>query len=219
MKFIWPKGFGSVGSWIVLITPALSATVDHEYPLSICRSESESPLNRRQGSGYGLDNSDLISAIGSTRGCPTTREIAYIGLVTDCTYTSGFDSADSAGEYIQSFVNTASVVFENSFNISLMIRNLSISDAECPNGGSSDADWNAPCSAGDMNWRLNRFSSWRASLYDDNAYWTLLTGCSSGDQVGVSWIGSLCNSGSQFGSSGVSTNVVARTQNDWEVFA
>jgi hypothetical protein len=116
-------------------------------------------------------------------------------------------------------VNTASVVYEISFNISLQIRNLTISDPKCPSGGSGDEYWNAPCSTGNMHWRLREFSSWGASLYDDNAYWTLLTGCSDGGEVGVSWIGALCNSGSPYRYSGAGTNVVARTQNEWEVFA
>lgn len=203
-----------------LIESTCSATIRDDFSLSICKSEPSRPLFRRQGSWLGLDNDNLTSTIGSSWGCPTTRQVAYIGVVADCTYTAGFNSTDSARDYIHEMVNTASVVYENSFNISLRIQNLTISDPNCPSGGSSgNTDWNAPCSTGDMNWRLREFSSWRGSLEDDNAYWTLLTGCPDGGQVGVSWIGALCTSGPSYGYYGAGTNVVARTQNDWEVFA
>ena len=165
------------------------------------------------------NGNDLISNIGSTNGCPNTRRIAYIGIMTDCSFTSGFDSPDSAHRYIVNMVNTASVVFESSFNVSLGIQNLTISDAECPSGSSGSIAWNVPCSQGDLNSRLDTFSQWRSSIYDSNAYWTLLTGCSvATGEIGVSWVGALCNSGSGRGN-GASANVVARTQTEWQVFA
>lgn len=201
------------------IASALSAALDHGFPVSVCKNEPANALVNRQWSRRGLNNSDLTSTIGSTQGCPTTRQVAYIGVVADCTYTSGFNSTDSARDHIHDIVNTGSVVFENSFNISLQIRNLTVSDPDCPSSGSDDEDWNAPCSTGDMDWRLRQFSSWRAALNDDNAYWTLLTGCTENGHVGVSWVGALCTSGSSHGHSGGGVNVVARTQNEWQIFA
>ncbi|CAG8900744.1 unnamed protein product [Penicillium egyptiacum] len=184
---------------------------------SICATAPEDVLNKRQLE-WNAWGDNLADNIGNTYGCPQTRQIAHIGIATDCTYTASFNSSDSAHRYILNMVNTASVVFENSFNISLSIQNLTMSNAECPTSVSASTDWNAPCSVGDLNTRLQTFSSWRSSINDNNAYWTLLTGCSVGaGQVGVSWIGALCNSGSRYGAS--SANVVARTQTEWQVFA
>lgn len=186
---------------------------------SLCATAPEKHLDKRQvWNAWGDD--DLTSNIGSTSGCPNTREIAYIGIMTDCTYTASFNSSDSAHRYILNMINTASVVFENSFNISLAVQNLTISDAECPSSVSDTTAWNVPCSQGDLNTRLQTFSTWRSSVNDENAYWTLLTGCSvSAGEIGVSWIGALCNTGSGSSNGGASANVVARTQNEWQVFA
>ncbi|KAJ5469786.1 hypothetical protein N7530_007143 [Penicillium desertorum] len=182
-----------------------------------CATAPEDVLNKRQLEWNALGD-NLADNIGNTYGCPQTRRIAYIGIATDCTYTARFNSSDSAQRYILNMVNTASVVFENSFNISLSIQNLTMSNAECPTSVSASTGWNTPCSVGDLNTRLETFSSWRSSINDNNAYWTLLTGCSVGaGQVGVSWIGALCNSGSSYSAS--SANVVARTQSEWQVLA
>jgi hypothetical protein len=115
-------------------------------------------------------------------------------------------------------VNTASEVYERSFNISLALHDLTISDRDCPSTPSSSTSWNADCSAGDLNWRLSQFTSWRGSLNDDNAYWTLMTGCPSGQEVGVSWLGQLCTSNREWQSAS-GANVVARTRSEWQVFA
>ena len=221
MRFARFRALCPVTILVLFLASTLSATTDYGFALSVCKTEPPNPLVNRQWSRYGSDNSDLISTIGSTQGCPTTRQLAYIGIVADCTYVSEFNSTDSLRDHVHDIVNRASVVYENSFNISLQIRNLTISDPDCPSRGSGDEDWNAPCSTGDLNWRLREFSSWRASLDDDNPYWTLLTGCSTnGGEVGVSYIGALCESGSRYGyRSGTSVNVVARTQNEWQVFA
>ncbi|KAJ5585253.1 Peptidase M12B ADAM/reprolysin [Penicillium hispanicum] len=186
----------------------------------ICSVAPRHSRNKRQG-WNAWENNDLIANIGSTYGCPDTRQIAYIGIMTDCTFTASFNSSDAARRYILNMVNTASVVFENSFNISLSIRNLTLSDAECPTSGSSTAtEWNMPCSQGDLNSRLRDFSLWRDGVSDNNAYWTLLTGCSvAAGEVGVSWVGALCSSGSGYSSGQASANVVALTQTEWQVFA
>ncbi|KAJ6185272.1 hypothetical protein N7519_006573 [Penicillium mononematosum] len=182
-----------------------------------CATAPGDVLNKRQFE-WNAWGDNLADNIGNTYGCPQTRRTAYIGIATDCTYTASFNSSDSAQRYILNMVNTASVVFENSFNVSLSIQNLTMSNAECPTSVSALTDWNTPCSVGDLNTRLETFSSWRSSINDNNAYWTLLTGCSvEAGQVGVSWIGALCNSGSSYSAS--SANVVARTQSEWQVFA
>ncbi|KAF4277166.1 hypothetical protein KXW98_007668 [Aspergillus fumigatus] len=149
--------------------------------------------------------------------CPSTRRVALVGIATDCTYSASFTSSDELRRNVINMVNTASEVYEQTFNISLALHDLTISDRDCPSSPSSPTSWNADCSAGDLNWRLNRFTSWRGSLNDDNAYWTLMTGCPSGQEVGVSWIGQLCSSNRARQSAGA--NVVARSRSEWQVFA
>ncbi|KAL4907008.1 Metallo-peptidase family M12-domain-containing protein [Aspergillus multicolor] len=159
-----------------------------------------------------LDASDFVDTIGDNSGCPSEREIALVGIATDCTYTASFDSSEELISSLIDMVNTASQVFETSFNIALAFHNLSISESSCPSSASASEPWNTPCGSGDLNSRLNAFSSWRSTIgNDDNAYWTLMTGCPTGSEVGVSWVGELC------GEMGV--NVVASAGNQWQVFA
>ncbi|OBT69756.1 hypothetical protein VE03_00909 [Pseudogymnoascus sp. 23342-1-I1] len=171
--------------------------------------------------GGNIGRVDLQSTIGNTNGCPTTRRVAMVGIATDCTYTASFGSVESVRQNIISMVNTASDVYERSFNITIGIQRLTISDAECPNTAPESAPWNMPCSTGTIARRLDLFSHWRASRSDDNAYWTLLSTCSSGNTVGIAWLGQLCVSG-LFGSQSQSVtgaNVVVRTPNEWQIFA
>lgn len=167
-------------------------------------------IGKRQ---LGFNPGDLTDSIGSSNGCPTTRRVALVGIATDCSYTAAFNSTESVRRNLINMVNTASEVFENTFNISLGLHNVTISDSNCPDSASESTPWNVGCSEGNMDWRLRQFSSWRRSLEDStNAYWTLMTTCRTGGEVGVSWIGQLCNSR-------MSANVVARTSNEWQVFA
>lgn len=190
-------------------------------------------LGKRQnidGGGAGNGNSagvNLKDSIGSTAGCPTTRKVALIGVATDCTYTASFNSTDSVRQNIITQVNTASDLYQATFNITLGLRNLTISDAECPGTAAAQTPWNVGCSAGtDMTSRLNLFSQWRGQRGDSNAYWSLFTTCNTGAEVGLAWLGQLCNTGatSQTDTSGTSqsvtgANVIAKTSTEWQVFA
>lgn len=160
-----------------------------------------------------MENFDeLLQHIGSTAGCPTSRRIALIGLATDCTFREAFGSSEEMRRVLISMVNAASEVFEQTFNVSLAIRNLTISDEACPERARETTPWNVPCSAGDIDWRLRQFASWRGSQDGANAYWTLMTNCPTNNVVGVSLVGGLCNINQ-------GANVVARTLNQWQVFA
>ncbi|KAL5000874.1 Metallo-peptidase family M12-domain-containing protein [Aspergillus recurvatus] len=171
---------------------------------------SPGELQKRQ---FTLDASDFVDSIGDDSGCPSTRQIALVGIATDCSYTASFDSSEELIQSLVSMVNTASEVFESSFNIALSFHNLTVMESGCPSTPSNNEPWNAGCSAGDLNWRLNAFSYWRSQLRgDENAYWTLMTGCPTGSEVGVSWVGELCNSD-------MGANVVASAANQWQIFA
>lgn len=183
---------------------------NNEHDLPFRELDTAISLAKRQSVS---DSYDLTDSIGSTSGCPTTRRVAVVGIATDCTYTAGFDSAEEVQQSLIDMVNTASEVFESAFNISLAIRNLTITDSTCPSNTSNSVPWNADCSAGDLDWRLQQFTSWRRTLGDrTNAYWTLMSGCPNGEQIGVSWTGELCDS--QLGA-----NVVAQAGSAWQVFA
>lgn len=194
---------------------------------SLWASMLPSGLLARQidGSGTTGGNSagvNLTSAIGSTAGCPTSRKVALIGIATDCTYTADFANDTAVRTNIISQVNTASALYENTFNISLGIQNLTISPSNCPSTASTEAPWNIGCSDSvSITDRLNLFSQWRGQHNDTNAYWTLLSTCSTGSAVGLAWLGQLCMKGSSTESNETvaAANVVVRTATEWQVFA
>ena len=204
----------------------LDFNYEFSHPILGSRSGDFSPLSgpasspeRRQSGRIG--NGNLQATIGSTAGCPIEGRVALIGVATDCTYTASFASTDAVRENIISMVNTASQVYERTFNITIGLRNLTISDEQCPTTASAATPWNIDCSGGDIEERLNLFSTWRASTGDGNAYWTLMSTCNSGTSVGLAWLGQICVSG-EVGSSSQSVsgaNVVVRTPSEWQVFA
>jgi hypothetical protein len=63
---------------------------------------------------------NLRGTIGNTDGCPTTRQVALIGVATDCTYTADFENDDEkTRSNIITQINSASNLFEKTFNITL----------------------------------------------------------------------------------------------------
>lgn len=182
----------------------------------------EASLESRQNQ-FGTTQS-LLNSLGSTDGCPGTRAIALVGIATDCTYTQLFSSNDDLRHNVITQINSASRVYEDTFNVSLRPSNITISDAECPtNPDSTSTPWNRQCSRSEgLGSRLNDFSTWKAGFDDGTAVWTLLTTCNSGSTVGIAWLGTVCRPGSLVrGSmrSNPSTNVVARTESEWQVIA
>lgn len=164
---------------------------------------------------------NLKQSIGSTAGCPTSRKVALIGVATDCTYTATFNSTTSAHTNVINQINTASNVYEKTFNISLGLQNLTVVDKECPGTAPSATPWNIGCGSTNITDRLNIFSKWRGAQKDSNAYWTLLTNCPTGAEVGLAWLGQACvNEVFQANGETVSgANVVARTPTEWQVIA
>lgn len=192
---------------------------------SLWAAMSPARLFGRQIDGTTGGNSagvNLTSTIGVTSGCPTSRKVALIGIATDCTYTADFANDTAVRTNIIQQVNTASQVYESTFNISLGIQNLTVSPSNCPSTASEEAPWNVGCSSGiDITDRLNLFSEWRGQHNDTNAYWTLLSKCNTDSAVGLAWLGQLCMSGSTSESNETvaAANVVVRTSTEWQVFA
>ncbi|KAF8466237.1 Metallo-peptidase family M12-domain-containing protein [Kalaharituber pfeilii] len=185
-------------------------------------------LDKRQNvDGGSIGNSgsfNLRNNIGSTRGCLATKMLALVGVAADCTYMASFESEAEARQHIISQFNSASSVFESTFNITLGIQTLVVEPTNCPGTPPATAAWNLPCSNDAIiNDRLNLFSEWRGTRADDgNAFWTLLTTCGTGSAVGLAWIGMLCESTSFQNRDGQivsGANVVAKTPSEWKVIA
>jgi len=190
-------------------------------------------LGKRQnidGGGAGYGNSagvNLRSTIGSTAGCPTTRKVALVGVATDCSYTASFSDTDALRQNIITQVNTASDLYQSTFNVTLGLANLTVSEANCPGTAATATPWNIGCTGStNIEQRLNMFSQWRGQRGDTNAFWSLFTTCNTGAEVGLAWLGQLCNHGAttQTDTAGTSqsvtgANVVARTSTEWQVFA
>jgi hypothetical protein len=186
------------------------------------------------GNGAGVN---LASTIGQTSGCPSMRKVALVGVATDCSYTGTFDNESAARTNVINQLNTASNLYEQTFNISLGLANIVVNPAICPGSAPASAPWNVPCTANgiDIQARLNLFSAWRATRADNYSHWTLLTNCNTGSAVGLAWLGQACivsansrNTSSATASSGSTTgsvqtvsgaNVVARTSTEWQVIA
>ncbi|KAH6623015.1 Metallo-peptidase family M12-domain-containing protein [Chaetomium tenue] len=171
------------------------------------------------GNGAGVN---LQNSIGSTQGCPTTRKVALLGIATDCSYSEALGSEKAVTDNVLQLVNAASQLYESTFNISLALQNLTISDAGCPSTPPPSAPWNRPCNDGtDVDARLSLFSQWRGQWQDTNAFWTLLSTCGSGPTVGLAWLGAVCQQGSSTrgNETSASANVVVRTSTEWLVFA
>lgn len=205
--------------------PIYRSMDEDEQKRSLWASMSPNRLFGRQIDGTTGGNSagvNLTSTIGSTSGCPTSHKVALIGVATDCTYTADFANDTAVRENIIQQVNTASQLYESTFNISLGIQNLTISGSSCPTTASTEAPWNVACSSSvTITDRLNLFSAWRGQHNDTNAYWTLMSTCNTDSAVGLAWLGQLCMSGSTSESNETvaAANVVVRTSTEWQVFA
>ncbi|KAJ5280851.1 hypothetical protein N7478_006223 [Penicillium angulare] len=189
-------------------------------------------ISKRQSDVGGVSGNtggvNLKSTIGDSSGCPKTKKVALIGIATDCKMTDYFSdnktatAKDAAKDYVINIVNTASSLYESSFNVSIGLRNLTVNKAACPTSNNDATPWNVDCSSGNLTWRLNEFSKWRADNSDSNAYWTLMSGCATDSEVGVSWMGQLCNGdlSSDASSSVTGANVVVgNAGSTWQIFA
>jgi hypothetical protein len=170
---------------------------------------------------------NLASTIGNSAGCPTTRKVALIGVATDCSYTGVFSDHAAVQQNVITQVNSASELYQSTFNITLALQNLTISNQECPSTAPAATPWNLGCVANTtITDRLNLFSQWRGNNPDNNAYWSLFSTCNTEAEVGLAWLGQLCNAAStpQTDTSGTTqyvtgANVVVRTDTEWQVFA
>ena len=179
-------------------------------------------LNGDTGSAF-ITQAQLARTIGSTAGCPTQRLVALVGAAADCNFVNGFNSTASARASIVSALNSASQVYESSFNITLGLASVLLSEARCPSSATASSPWNTACdSSVELGDRLSTFSAWRGNQSDSNAVWTLLTTCNTGSEIGVAWLGTTCNQNAtvQQGSYVSGTSVVAAISSSyWRTLA
>jgi hypothetical protein len=174
------------------------------------------------GNGAGVN---LVSTIGNPAGCPSTRKVAMVGVAADCNYRRSFQTENATRDNIFQQMSAASTLFESSFNISLGLANLIVTDQQCPTTVQQATPWNRPCTEAnfDIQARLNSFSQWRGQQNDDFSHWTLLSTCPSGSAVGLAWLGQACTAGAQSNGgnneSVAGANIVIRTASEWQVIA
>lgn len=168
----------------------------------------------------GSSSGDYQKTIGDTDGCPTTTKVALVGVALDCSYTGSFDSTDDARSNVIHVVNTASQAYEKSLNITLGLQNLTVFPKDCPSSAPKSAPFNLPCDADkDINTRLSLFGQWRGDNADDNAFWTLMSKCGTGNEVGLSWISQLCVNTASGDDHVTGANYIVRNSVEWQVFA
>ena len=207
--------------------PVYAGTGKDAWGMPLSNVFGKRQLDTSTGSGN-TGGVNLVTTIGLTQGCPNTRKIALVGVAYDCSYANSFNSTETVKKNVIAQMNSASNLYEQTFNITLGLANLTANDAQCPATAPSSAPWNVPCSGNvDIQDRLNLFSAWRSQKIDNNSHWTLLTNCNTGSVVGLAWLGQACVTGENSetrnatgGQQVVSgANVVARTSTEWQVIA
>src|SRR6266545_1379615 len=62
----------------------------------------------------------------------------------------------------------------------------------CPSTPDPNFPWNVPCSSAELETRLSLFSKWRGDKGPDGTgLWHLLSGCPTGSEVGIAWLGTM----------------------------
>jgi hypothetical protein len=105
--------------------------------------------------------------------------VNYMGAAADCTYTAAYQGIQNARIQMINDWNTASSVYERTFNVSLGIIQFYMMAPSCPTLIDSNNTWNQNCSyTYTINSRLSDFSIWRGARGNDGAgLWHLMTQC------------------------------------------
>jgi hypothetical protein len=174
------------------------------------------------GGTYSGSN-NFINSIGNPAGCPSSQQIVYMGVALDCNYITTYGSADAARTQVLNVWNQVSAVYRSTFNVSLGISELVVQNATCPTSTPSDATWNVHCDENlTLDERLSRFSQWRGGRSrDGNGLWHLMSACPTDREVGVAWLGTLCQTTSnrQSGTYVSGTGVSTASKTEWSLVA
>ena len=189
-----------------------------------------SALRRRQSTGSDIGgagaNTSYEGTIGSTAGCPNSARVVYVGVAADCTYSSRFQNEAAVRTTLLNNMNTVSNLYRTTFNISLGVVELNVQSSSCPSTPNQNVRWNQGCSNNyPLDQRLSDFSAWRGSQpANGTGLWHLMTACGagqSGGEVGIAWLGTVCQTDANAGGSGTvsGTGVSSMTTRDWQVMA
>ncbi|GMK53918.1 hypothetical protein CspeluHIS016_0105040 [Cutaneotrichosporon spelunceum] len=168
---------------------------------------------------------NYIESIGSDAGCPTSPQVVYMGVAVDCNYVTAYGgSKDAARTQVLNNWNQITALYRSTFRISLGIIELVVEEAQCPPSPPADKQWNQNCTDSvSLDDRLSMFSQWRGKKGDDGAgLWHLMTACAADSEVGVAWLGTLCQTsaneqdGQQFVSG---TGVSSASKTEWNLIA
>ncbi|KAG0224616.1 hypothetical protein BGW42_004979 [Actinomortierella wolfii] len=159
-------------------------------------------------------------------GCPQNRMVIYVGVAADCSYVKNYGGTTEARKQIFTSFNTASAIYESTFNVALGIITLNIESPVCPNPANSGTPWNQDCSdTYTIDRRLSDFSWWRGQgdrPKDGAGLWHLMTRCNSGAVVGIAWTKTVCQmkavaqNGNQYTAG---TGVSSASPTEWMIVA
>ncbi|KAG5513916.1 hypothetical protein PMAC_000538 [Pneumocystis sp. 'macacae'] len=172
---------------------------DNDYLFVLSNSSDfTSSHKKRKGSdvkqsGLTPSKDQLSLNTGNIAGCPKYKKVAFMAAALDCNYISLFRSVNDATSHIISLYNKVSAIYEETFNISLGLLNITVMEGPCPIKENPSVLWNTNCSSSyTISDRLRQFSTWRSKIADGIALWSLFTACRSSLEVGVAWFGVLC---------------------------
>ncbi|THU87752.1 zinc metalloprotease [Dendrothele bispora CBS 962.96] len=208
------------------LNPALKKVVPEAYNLgllgnvSFARTDDDWSLSRRDDVAGGGMGTNFAGSIGSSNGCPTTQRLLYMGVAADCVYVSQFGNSQNATERILTDWNSATALYKSTFNVSLGIIELQIQNPQCPTTTNSSMAWNVDCSSVELDNRLSLFSQWRGAKGNDSVgLWHLMSGCPTGTEVGIAWLGTLCKQDTSGSGNSISsgTGVSTSGMTEWQV--
>ncbi|XAO27343.1 hypothetical protein I312_106190 [Cryptococcus bacillisporus CA1280] len=178
---------------------------------------------KRSDTGGMTGSSNYINSINDTTGCPDTQQIVYMGVALDCNYVATYGSPDAARTQVLNNWNQVSALYKSSFKISLGLIELQVQNMTCPPTPVSGEEWNVGCEANvTLDTRLGDFSAWRGAKGDDGAgLWHLMSACPTDSEVGVAWLGTLCQTDSSQQASGTvsGTGISTASKTEWSLIA
>lgn len=124
--------------------------------------------------------------------CPLpTKKLLAMGVAADCSYTLQKGGVSQSLQQILTTWNSASAVYESTFNIQLGVAKVMLQQS-CSLPGDS-MNWNVGCSQNySITSRLSDFSKWRGTQQDSLGLYHLMTACATQPAVGIAWLGTLC---------------------------
>ncbi|PVU95162.1 hypothetical protein BB561_001982 [Smittium simulii] len=201
-----------------------SNSLNHDHSNNIPGSNSlfsglstSSIYNKRQDATF--SDQPAIKA-----GCSTTKKVLYMGAAADCTYVILHGGVENARKQILSNWNQASATYERQLNIALGLIYIDVIEGLCPSTPDPERSWNRDCSDSyRISDRLSDFSLWRGKKSNDDAgLWHLMTNCPTGSDVGLAWLGAICQKNSLVNSDGTTfsgTGISASTRDEWKIIA